>query len=229
MKLYYCKLDITIYDSIVKLFEKCERKLCNTKFWQQKIDRPGFDDTVIILMSADGAAHQVSKEGDSNVISLNFQIINSLLLKEKITSTQSHNIMTRMQVIGSEKASLCCTMFEPFLQEIKDFNKEKLPSQYQHLNYMFLHINDAKMFYALLQHSLFNRLGYPYLQCGCKRDSLQKECTMLNDDQYGKAWRKSSNHFKNVLKDRKIKYIKQVSDTLFLDLMQEHRKWCDTR
>ena len=52
---------------------------------------------------------------------------------------------------------------------------------------------------------------------------------MLNDDQYGKAWRKSSNHFKNVLKDRKIKYIKHVSDTLFLDLMQEHRKWCDTR
>lgn len=37
-KLYYCKLDLTLYDSIVKLFEKCERKLCNTEFWQQKID-----------------------------------------------------------------------------------------------------------------------------------------------------------------------------------------------
>ena len=120
------------------------------------MDRPGFDDTVIILMSADGAAHQVSKEGDSNVISLNFQIINSLLLKEEITSTQSHHILTSIQVIGSEKPELCCTMFEPFLQEIKDFNKEKLPSQYQRLNYVFLHINDAKMFYALLQHSLFN-------------------------------------------------------------------------
>lgn len=36
-KLYYCKLDITLYDSIVKLFEKCERKLSNTNFRSKRL------------------------------------------------------------------------------------------------------------------------------------------------------------------------------------------------
>lgn len=78
-------------------------------------------------MSADWATHQVTKEGDSNAILLNLQIIDLLILREGITLTQSHNILMRMQVIGSEKPKLCYTMFEPYLQEIKDFNKEKLP------------------------------------------------------------------------------------------------------
>ena len=134
---------------------------------------------------------------------MNLLIINSLLLKEGLSSTQSHSIITTMQVIGAEKPEICCTIFVSFLQKIKVFNKQNLPVQYQHLDFVFFHLNDAKMFYSLTQHSSFNRLGYPYLQCSCKQDGVQVECNMLTDDQYSKAWRKSSKHFDKIL-DKKI-------------------------
>lgn len=118
-KEYYCKLFISLIDCLIKLFEKCERKFCDIDFWNRTSDCPGIDNIVIILMSADGEAHQVLKEGDSNVISLNLQIINAQLLKEGYTSMQSIHILTPMQVIGAEKPELCCTMFESFLFEIK--------------------------------------------------------------------------------------------------------------
>ena len=155
-KLFYCKLILRLYDILVLLLEKCERKFCNNKFWQQKIERPGIDDKVIVLISADGAAHQISKEGDSNIISLNLLIINSLLLKEGLISTQSHSIIITMQVTGAEKPEICCTMFVSFLQKIKLFDNQNLPVQYQHLDFVFFHLNDAKIFYSLMQHLLFN-------------------------------------------------------------------------
>ena len=104
-----------------------------------------------------------------------------------MTLIQSHSIIITMQVIGAEKPEIFCTIFVSYLQKIKVFNKKNLPVQYQHLDFVFFYINDAKMFDALTKYSSFNWLGYPYLQCGCKRDSLQVECTMLTDDQYSKA------------------------------------------
>ena len=60
----------------------------------------------IILFSADGAAHEVSQDGDANVISVNILMKNSRLLSYNITSTQSYTILTFQQVCAAETSSL---------------------------------------------------------------------------------------------------------------------------
>ena len=52
---------------------------------------------------------------------------------------------------------------------------------------------------------------------------------MITDNQYSKAWRKSSTHFDKVLDEKNINNIDAVTNSNFLDLMKDHRKWCDTR
>ena len=55
---------------------------------------------------------------------------------------------------------------------------------------------------------------------------------MLTDDEYAKFWRKSATHFNNSLRKQNITYINDVNDcsnSVFLELMKEHRKWSDER
>ena len=74
------------------------------------------------MFCADSASHEVTEEGNSNVISVNMNIINWKLLKFGYTTTQSHNILTVMQVIGAETVNLCCTIFHDLLMECKVFS-----------------------------------------------------------------------------------------------------------
>ena len=92
------------------LLQQVERKLSKNDFWS-KVDSDEFNNNVLVLISADGAGHQVSQDGESSVISLNLIIINTRLLSYDYTSTQSHNILTILQIAGAEKSDLCCTFF----------------------------------------------------------------------------------------------------------------------
>ena len=176
------------------LLEQVERKLSKKTFWS-KSDANEFDNNVLVLVLADGAGHQVSQDGESSVISLSLIIINSKLLSYDYTSTQSHNILTILQIAGAEKSELCCTFFLPLLKEITSFKSSDLPVQYLHLVFEFELLNDGKMMYALTQHSLFKRKGYPHMQCTCCREgNIDQLCTMLDRDLYGKAYRRSEKH-----------------------------------
>ena len=77
-KNYYCKLDVSLIKSIVYLFQKCKRKF-GPNFWNQVVDRPGIENEVIVMISADSANYIV--KGGSNIVLLNIQIINLFLLK----------------------------------------------------------------------------------------------------------------------------------------------------
>ena len=114
------------------------------------------------MFSADRAAHSCTSEGDANIISFNMLIINRKMLQKVITSTQSHEIITLMQVAGSESSDISCTLFKLMLMEQKNFNRINLPYKYHHIQFEFFDINDAKMLYALFQHSSFTRLSYAY-------------------------------------------------------------------
>ena len=170
------------------------------------------------------------QEEDSNVITVNLNIVNSLLLSHSLTSTQSHHILTVMQVVGAEKSDLCCSIFYPFLEEIKLFNVTQLPIKYHHLAFYFYNINDAKMLYSLYQHSLFTRKEFPYLQCICCREgSMDQKCQMITNNSYGKAYRRSEKHFNTTLKKIKIKNLKIEDDKTFLKIMSNHRDWCNSK
>ena len=203
-KNFYSKIICTLPESLTLLLEKCERNL-GIDIWEKK--KSTIENKVIVLFSADGAAHQVSQEGDSNVITVNLNIVNSLLLSHGVTSTQSHHILTVMQVVGAEKSDLCCSIFYPFLEEIKLFDVTQLPIKYHHLAFYFYNINDTKMLYSLSQHSLFTRKGFPYLQCICCREgSMDQKCQMITNNSYGKAYRRSEKHFNTTLKKKNKKF-----------------------
>ena len=97
-----------------------------------------------------------TQEGDVNVISFNFSIINSRLLCSGYTSTQSHNILTVLQITADEKPDICLKLFDQLLTQINKFKSQDLPENYQHLDLEFVYNNDRKMLYTLTQHSLFN-------------------------------------------------------------------------
>ena len=80
----------------------------------------------IFLFPADGAAHEVSQDGDTNIILVNVLMINSRLLNHNITSTQSHTILTFRQVCGPETSSICCTIYKTILIAIKQFDIKQL-------------------------------------------------------------------------------------------------------
>ena len=58
--------------------------------------------TLLFLSSADGARHQLTAEGDLNVISYNLAATSKDLYDNKFTSTQSLNILTHMQVCANK-------------------------------------------------------------------------------------------------------------------------------
>ena len=101
------------------------------------------------MFSADGAAHSCTSKGDTNIISFNMLIINRKMLQKGITSTQSYEIITLMQVAESESSDISCTLFKLMLMERKKFNRMNLPHKYHHIQFEFFDIDDAKMLYAL--------------------------------------------------------------------------------
>ena len=94
-KQYIARLEGTIEDNILRLLHKIERVLGDDFF-------KNHNSTLLFLSSADGARHQLTAEGDLNVISYNLAATSKDLYDNKFTSTQSLNILTHMQVHTNE-------------------------------------------------------------------------------------------------------------------------------
>ena len=88
VKKQYCgKLKCLLSKCLEYIFEKLECRLENDNLFSNM-------KKLMVIFSADGARHQVTQEGDMNVISFNMLIINKELLSHDVTTTQSHNILT---------------------------------------------------------------------------------------------------------------------------------------
>ena len=147
-------------------------------FWKKSNNV--YDNRLLVQLTADGARHMETQEGDVNIISFNFSIINSRLLRSGYTSTQSHNILTVLQITADEKPDVCLTLFEQLLTQINKFKSQDLPEKYQHLDLEFVYNNNRKMLYALTQHSLFNQEFYVNLICKYKRgNSIRRKCIKI--------------------------------------------------
>ena len=74
------------------MLQKYERVLANENYFLcQNVTVEELNlNRYIIMLSADGAAHEVSQYGDANVISVNLLMVNQRLLASGIKSTQSY-------------------------------------------------------------------------------------------------------------------------------------------
>ena len=161
---------------------------------------------------------------------MNLLIINCRLLDYNITSTQSHSILTFQQVCRAETLSLYYIVYELILITIKNFDVNQLQSKYHHLSFDFLHIHDAKILYALTQHSLYPRKGFLFLQCLCnKYRDINSKCRMITNNEYSKSYRRSETHLSKSLKKQRITDLLSLEDYDFFDFIEEHRQWCDSK
>ena len=64
-------------------------------------------------------------------------------------------------------------------------------------------IHDGKILYILTQHSLWNRLHYPFLSCKCQRGEGVKNknhiCEVLSNEEHIYHWEQSKRKWNNKL------------------------------
>ena len=163
------------------MLNKVERKFGDDFFKEH-------NEKLIILCSADGARHQLTAEGDLNVISFNLCLASKPLLARNYTTTQSHNILTHMQVAADETDDVVTSAYTTFCKERNEFSVSSLDIKYQDLKIDFLELHDAKFIYALTQHSLYSRKYYPFLLCRCGRGDTysNKQCNFISNKYYMK-------------------------------------------
>ena len=177
-------------------------------------------DKLMVIFAADGARHQVTQEGDLNIISYNVLIMNKLLLERNVTTTQSHNILTYEQVAADEISDVVLSSYQRLVENRSAFSSNLLNDKYKHLLIEFIDLSDRKMLYALTQHSSYSRKFHPFIWCKCGRKDLfnlkDYSCETLSNEEYSRLQRNSKKQFKRDLSKLLKKRIKE--DDILLNL-----------
>ena len=127
------------------------------------------------------------------MVSFSSQTVSKDKIAKGMPPASSFNILTCIQVNGSEAAS----NLSPCLKTIYQ-NKSTLRNTCDSLidgcaiNYHQLH--DGKILYVLCQHSFFNRRHHQFLLCKCKRSAggdANHECELVPHDQQISYWERS--------------------------------------
>lgn len=183
------------------MIKKVEREFGDNFFDNHK-------DRLLLICSADGARHQITSEGDLNVISFNMTLTSKALLAKEYTTTQSHNILTFMQVTSDKTDYIVLTAYNQFCKDRAGFSSYNLDEKYHNLNIDMLELHDAKFVYALTQHFLFSREYYLFLLCRCSRGTFcntnndTSVCNLISDDDYEKLQQKAKKKLKKLLRDK---------------------------
>ena len=111
VKKQYCgRIKCSLAKSLEHIFEKIERRLDDPMVFK-KVDK------LMVIFAADGARHQVTQEGDMNVISFNMLVINKELLSHDVTTTQSYNILTYQQIVTDKSDNVVLSAYQEMLEE----------------------------------------------------------------------------------------------------------------
>jgi len=122
---------------------------------------------VIVLNCADGAAHTVRLDQETNMCLFNSQIW-SKSMKEEFSTASSLNIFMYLQINTDEKLEYIENKFVKVQKHIAKLKKE-FNIDAKVVTYCFYKCDDAKFLYVLTQHSQWTRIHYPFLHCSCKR------------------------------------------------------------
>ena len=167
-----------------------------------------------MLQSWDGANHRVTtKGGETSVLSCSNCVFNRGTVSEGFTTAKSDTILTWQQILASESPQNVMPAFREYYSCIRKLQDENG-------DVIVYDCHDGKMLYILTQHSLWNRSGFPFLLCKCRRGDCVKNvdhhCELIGDKERLELYEKSLARFALCMGDENNPYSRK-----------KHRKWCD--
>ena len=209
------------FNNIIQLMIKKHNKDSRTK-----IDK---NEQMILLTSIDGAEAVRTNSDSKGVISFSSQLFTPKHISNGVvTSGNSKNILTWMQIMGKEEFPVVYQGAHSFLEGIIKWKENEQRKNEQKDDLHVYNVHDVKMLYNMLQHSQWNRKFHPFLLCSCKSrstfarmdDNDNSEghhfCKMITDKKYLEQWNRSKTRW-----DKKTKNARQIYTH------KSHRDWCD--
>ena len=132
------------------------------KFHGDDHARTNCNRNVIFLLSVDGSLHQVTMEGDANLINFSITVINNVLSMLGNTTIKSFHMLTFKRIAADEKRHEVLCTHEKVLERRKKFS-QRCNDLCAVVAFKFMYLDKSKIQCKLTQHSLQNRSRHPFL------------------------------------------------------------------
>ena len=168
----------------------------HTQLGVEEYGKLGF--STLLIHSADGCKHNTGKK-EVPIITANEQVFSLEVQQKGISTANSCQLFTYLQVQSEEKRDVVIQMFKEhfesknkFLENAEQYFGEKCKVySYECHNMKFLHI-------------LYGNVGWNsdnggFLLCGCNRKEGKHQCKIIDDDTHKKLYKKARSYFQRLL------------------------------